>query len=332
VRRPHPGTPVRLLAACAALASAAACSGGDGAADPAAASVAGPDSVAGTTTAVAATAPPTTAAVPRFDPATCDDTPDVTVPPSEEPVTVVRPCTIPDELQIFVINEGRGRGAQNGDTLIVDYTGIRASDGEMFDMSYLRGVPLDFELGRGNVILGWDIGLLGARAGEVVRLDVPGDQAYGDSPPSDEIPPDEALTFLVQVRAVIPPVTADDAPLDLLVEPSEGATEVTWVDVTTGDGGAITPGSTAVVHVLLVRGDNLKVLLNTWERSDPLQILMADGQTLPGILTGLEGATVGTTRVISMPPAEAFGPEGEPGLGLPAGVDLIVVAEVVGVY
>ena len=94
----------------------------------------------------------------------------------------------------------------------------------------------------------------------------------------------------------------------------------------------MTPGSVAVVHALLVRGDNLTVLLDTWERSDPLQIVMSDGQSLPGILTGLQGARVGTTRIITMPPDQAFGDAGEASLGLPAGVDLIVVAEVVGVY
>ena len=81
-----------------------------------------------------------------------------------------------------------------------------------------------------------------------------------------------------------------------------------------------------------MRGDNEVVIFNTWERDDPLQIIMEEGQTLPGIFEGLQDATVGSLRVMAMPPAMAFGESGEPGLGLPAGTDLIVVAEIVGVY
>ncbi len=84
--------------------------------------------------------------------------------------------------------------------------------------------------------------------------------------------------------------------------------------------------------MLLVRGDNLKVLLDTWQRKDPLQLVMAEGQGLPGLIEGLQGARVGGTRVLTLPPDLAFGPQGDPGLGLPAGTDLIVVAEVVGTY
>jgi peptidylprolyl isomerase len=285
-----------------------------------------------TSAAPEGSAPVTSAAMPVVDPAQCEDVPDPREHPLGEMPTVLRPCSVPSELQVNVIHDGAGRAAENGDTLIVDYTGVLSETGDLFDTSYLRGVPFDFVLGRGGVILGWDIGLLGTSAGEVVKLDVPGDLAYADTPPSDDIPADAALTFVVEVRAVVPPTSAEEAPLDLLVDPSEGATVVGVVDQAVGDGRAILEGDTAVVHMLLVRGDNLTVMLNTWEQSDPLQVVMAEGQSLPGLITGLAGATVGSTRVITIPPDQAFGPDGEPGLGLPAGVDLIVVAEVMGVY
>jgi FKBP-type peptidyl-prolyl cis-trans isomerase len=293
---------------------------------------AGSDGSTSTSVATSGSAPVTSAAMPAVDPEQCEDVPDPRAHPLGEMPTVLRPCSVPSELQVNVIHEGTGRAAENGDTLIVDYTGVLSDNGNLFDTSYLRGIPFDFVLGRGGVILGWDIGLLGTSAGEVVKLDVPGDLAYANNPPSDDIPADAALTFVVEVRAVVPPTSAEEAPLDLLVGPSDGATVVGVVDQVVGDGPPIQAGDTAVVHVLLVRGDNLTVLLNTWEQSDPLQVVMADNQSLPGVITGLEGATVGTTRVITIPPDEAFGPEGEPGLGLPPGVDLIVVAEVVGVY
>ena len=264
----------------------------------------------------------------------CEDEPDPAdyvvgqIPPA------VRPCEIPTELGVHIIREGTGDPAADGDTIIVDYTGIRSETGLIFDTSYTRDVPLDFPLGRGGVIAGWDQGLVGATAGSAYKLDIPADLAYGDTPPPGDsgIEPGDALTFVIEVRAIIPPTTLDDAPLDLEIEPSVGATEVTTTDLTVGDGAPIELGKTAVVHMLLVRGDNEVVLLNTWERDDALQIIMEEGQTLPGLYDGLQGATVGTMRVITMPPVSAFGVGGEPSLGLPAGTDLIVVAEVVGVY
>jgi peptidylprolyl isomerase len=274
----------------------------------------------------------TTVPMPKTSLTECEDVPD----PADYPVgsipQALRPCASPTELVAQTFRPGVGRVAAAGDTLIVDYTGVRSASGEMFDSSYLRGIPLDFVLGQGRVIAGWDQGLLGTQAGQVVKLDVPGDLAYGNSPPSDDIQPGDALTFMVEVRAVVPPVAAADAPLDLVVTPSVGAKTLGIVDVTVGDGATVAAGDTAVVHMLLVRGDNLKVLLDTWKRSDPLQIVVADGQSLPGLIEGIQGAKVGGTRVLTLPPDLAFGPDGEPGLGLPAGQDLIIVAEVFGVY
>ncbi len=310
-----------------------ACSGDDDAttagpadtSDVSAATTEPPASTA-TTTESTATSPVVTSAQ------ECADLPDANRYAAGEIPPAIPPCTVPDDLVIHTIREGTGRAAEVGDTLIVDYLGITVEDGTVFDTSYSRGVPLDFPLGRGGVIAGWDEGLVGARAGSLLRLDIPNELAYGDSPPGDVIQPGDALSFYTEVRAVIPSVTADDAPLDLDVPASTGATELTVTDLEVGDGAAIEAGDTAVVHMLLVRGDNQVVLFNTWERDDPLQIVVEEGVTLPGILEGLEGATVGTLRILTMPPELAFGPAGEPSLGLPAGTDLIVVAEVVGVY
>lgn len=274
----------------------------------------------------------TTVPMPHIEPATCEDVPDPAAYPEGSIPQALRPCAVPAELAVHRIRDGIGREAQAGDTLIVDYTGVRSATGELFDTSYMRGIPHDFVLGRGSVIAGWEQGLTGARAGDVIKLDIPPDLAYGDTPPGDEIEPGDALTFMIEVRAVIPPVTEADAPLDLEVVPSDGATTLGIVDAALGDGAVVEAGDTAVVHMLLVRGDNLTVMLDTWKRRDPLQIVMVEGQSLPGLVQGLEGARVGGTRVLTMPPDLAFGPEGDPGLGLPAGVDLIVVAEIYGVY
>lgn len=307
----------------------AACGGGDDA------------SVATTATTGADTSPTSvdttaTSIVERPQPVDgCEDEPDPSDYVEGEIPQAVRPCEIPDALEIHPIRDGVGRNAEDGDTMIVDYVGIRAEDGTIFDDSYSRGAPIEFPLGRGGVIQGWDDGLIGSQAGSLVKLDIPADLAYGDSPPGGEdsdIRPGDALTFTIEVRSVIAPVTVEDAPLDLQIEPSIGATEVTVTELEQGDGDIADLGDTVVVHLLLVRGDNQVVLFDTWERSDPFQIILEEGQTLPGIFEGLQGARVGSLLSIAMPPADAFGEQGEAQLGLPAGIDLIAVVEVVGVY
>ena len=314
---------LRVVVAAAIVAGVAACGGGD---DDAGTTT--PDGGGtGTTQPISTTVP-----MPKTSLTECEDVPDPANYPEGSIPQALRPCANPTQLTVQTIRPGIGRAAAAGDTLILDYTGVRSATGEMFDSSYLRGIPFDFVLGRGGVIAGWDQGLIGMQAGSVVKLDVPSDLAYGNAPPSDDIQPGDALTFMVEVRAVVPPVSAADAPLDLLVNPSQGAKALGVVDVTVGDGATIAAGDTAVLHMLLVRGDNLKVLLDTWLRSDPLQVVIADGQSLPGLIEGIQGARVGGTRVLTLPPDLAFGPDGEPGLGLPAGADLIIVAEVFGVY
>ncbi len=96
-----------------------------------------------------------------------------TPPTNPDKPEVETPDEIPTELQVTVIEEGTGPEAQAGDTVIVDYVGIRSSDGVEFDNSYDRFEPIPVVLGQGQVIAGWDEGLVGVQAGSTVRLDIP---------------------------------------------------------------------------------------------------------------------------------------------------------------
>jgi peptidylprolyl isomerase len=266
------------------------------------------------------------------DSAATDDTLATEDPAAAKP-TVEVPAELPTELVITDLVVGEGPVAAAGDTVIVDYVGVRTADGTEFDNSYDRGIPFDVKLGDGRVIAGWDEGLLGTQAGGRRQLDIPAELAYGDSPPPGSvIQAGDALTFLIDVRAVVPAPDPADAPIDLELEPSDGATELGVTDVVVGDGAELEAGMTGIVNLLLVRGDNRAVLFDTWAEGDPFQIVIVEGGSLPGLVTGLEGMRVGGQRVLVLPPAEGFGEEGNPQLGLPAGRDLIVVAELVGVY
>ncbi|MFZ8997722.1 MAG: FKBP-type peptidyl-prolyl cis-trans isomerase [Ilumatobacteraceae bacterium] len=117
---------------------------------------------------------------------------------------VVIPESLPTELVVTTLIEGDGPAAASGDTVLVQYVGVRSADGTEFDNSYDRGSPFPVELGAGRVIAGWDEGLVGARAGERRQLDIPADLAYGDAGAGDVIQPGDALTFVIDVLEVTP--------------------------------------------------------------------------------------------------------------------------------
>ena len=259
-------------------------------------------------------------------------TSDTVAPPPTNPdkPEVEVPDEIPTELQVTVIEEGTGPAAEAGDTVIVDYVGVRTRDGVEFDNSYDRFEPFPVVLGQGGVIAGWDEGLVGVQAGARVRLDIPSDLAYGAEARGEIIGENEALTFLIDVRAVIQPPDPADAPTEAGVPASEGATETTFVDLVEGDGPELLAGQTGVINYVLFRGDNLVALENSWE-ADPVSVPTAEGG-FPGFVKGLPGMKVGGRRAIIVPPEDAFGPEGDPQLGLPAGSDMIIVVDLLGVY
>ena len=140
-----------------------------------------------------------------------ETTPAVTTPPggttaADETTgkpSVLVPDELPTELGVTVIEEGSGPEAAAGDEIEVDYVGVRSADGVEFDNSYDRGQPFSFTLGQGQVIQGWDEGLVGAQAGEVLQLDIPADLAYGDAD-RGTIRPGDALSFVIEVVSITP--------------------------------------------------------------------------------------------------------------------------------
>ena len=102
----------------------------------------------------------------------------------------------PDDLEITDLVDGDGPEATSGDTVKVHYVGVAHSTGEEFDASYNRGAPLEFRLGIGQVIQGWDKGVEGMRVGGRRRLVIPPHLAYGDRGAGAVIKPGETLIFV----------------------------------------------------------------------------------------------------------------------------------------
>jgi peptidylprolyl isomerase len=102
----------------------------------------------------------------------------------------------PAELQITDVWEGSGPEAKAGDRVQVHYVGVAYSTGEEFDASWNRGEPLEFQLGVGQVIAGWDQGVQGMKVGGRRQLVIPPDMAYGDRGAGRSIAPGETLIFV----------------------------------------------------------------------------------------------------------------------------------------
>ena len=109
----------------------------------------------------------------------------------------------PADLEIKDLWEGDGEIAGAGDFVKVHYVGVAFSTGEEFDASWNRGTPLDFQLGVGQVIQGWDKGVQGMKVGGRRELIIPAHLAYGDrGAGGGKIAPGETLIFVCDLVAV----------------------------------------------------------------------------------------------------------------------------------
>ena len=108
----------------------------------------------------------------------------------------------PGELEIVDLAVGDGDEAAAGQTVSVHYVGVAHSTGEQFDASYDRGDPLQFRLGVGQVISGWDTGVQGMKVGGRRRLVIPPHLGYGDRGAGGVIKPGETLIFVVDLLSV----------------------------------------------------------------------------------------------------------------------------------
>jgi len=165
-----------------------AISGGDDGDDSAAS-----DDAASETTTVPET-PTTTYSDPELaEEVLAREAPDPEPPPAD---------TAKDALEQTTVIEGEGEAAVEGDTVVVHYIG-KTSDGNVFDSSWERGEPYPVVVGpAGQVIKGWQEGLVGVKIGERRRLVIGSDNAYGPEG-RDPIPPDAPLAFEIDVVDIV---------------------------------------------------------------------------------------------------------------------------------
>ncbi|QEE50927.1 peptidylprolyl isomerase [Flavobacterium alkalisoli] len=104
-------------------------------------------------------------------------------------------------LRYKIIQKGSGKKAEKGKTVSVHYTGS-LDNGQVFDSSYKRKQPIDFPLGMGHVIEGWDEGIALLQVGDKARFVIPSHLGYGSRGAGGVIPPDATLIFDVELMDV----------------------------------------------------------------------------------------------------------------------------------
>ena len=100
-----------------------------------------------------------------------------------------------------IINKGTGKKAEKGKSVSVHYKGM-LTNGTEFDSSYKRKEPIEFPLGRGQVIEGWDEGIQLLQVGDKARFVIPSHLAYGERGAGGVIPPNATLVFDVELMDV----------------------------------------------------------------------------------------------------------------------------------
>ncbi len=197
-------------------------------------------------------------------------------------------------LQVTDLVPGNGLELTSGDYFSAHYRGwlyVDGQKGDEFDNSHARGEPLTVRLGRGQVIAGWDQGLVGMRVGGKRALIVPAELAFG-ARGSGKIPPHSPLMFEVEL-------------LDI---PS-----VTYEVLTPAEGPVAAEGDQIEIHFtawVVENGRKGRQFDSTRDRDQTFQFTLGVGHVLPGLDLGVTGMRVGEVRMVTVPSVLAYGSQG----------------------
>ncbi len=204
--------------------------------------------------------------------------------------------TLPSGVQYMDLVVGTGASAEKYDDVLADYTGW-LSDGTQFESSHDEGkIPLSFTLGTAQVIPGLDAGILGMKAGGKRRLIIPPDQAYGELGNGSTVPAYATLTYEVEMRQIMQPVTT--------------ASGLKYHEYQVGFGSPPNVGDTVVVNYTGWLTNGMKFDSSLDEGREPFSFAIGTGQVIAGWDEGLMSMCVGGRRKLIIPPELGYGEQG----------------------
>lgn len=208
--------------------------------------------------------------------------------------------------EVSTVKEGSGEPIQNGQLIRVHYKSFLADSAmTMFDNSYDRGEPLEFSLGAGQVIQGWERGLLGMKVGEIRKLSIPYQLAYGDRE-IGPIPPRSDLYFEVELVSAAPPLKPDDFSDSKKANWKKIENGVFYWDEKTGTGTQAAQGTRVQVHYTgwLASGRKFS---SSKDYGKPLTTVLGGGRLIAGWEIGLDGIAPGAVRWLKISPSMGYG-------------------------
>lgn len=237
--------------------------------------------------------------------------------------------TMPSGVEITIAQAGDGIRPQLGQKVTVSYTGM-LSDGTIFDQSQPEK-PMQFVLGSGQGIPGWHEGIAQLSKGAVATIVIPSDQGFGEQGLGGLIPPNEIITFDVEILYVV------DGPKPIVHElfDTEGKEVMTtnsglqYVIIEEGTGQQAVAGMTVQVHYHGALEDGTK-FDSSFDRGEPIEFQLGAGRVIPGWEEGIALLKEGAKAQLIIPPYLAYGEQGAPGV-IPPNSTLIFDVQLMGV-
>ncbi len=236
------------------------------------------------------------------------------------------------ELKIIDNKAGTGQAIVAHDTVTVQYVGCGQITAKQFDASWDSGQAATFSIDQ--VIKGWTQGLVGMKIGGQRTLVIPGELAYGASPTSPDIKPDETLVFVIDLVAI--KQAADPAVLEAINKrgkptvkvPDTAATELKITDDVAGTGAEVKAHDSVTVHYVGVGQVSKKQFDASWDRGKTIDFSI-DG-VIKGWTQGLLGMKVGGRRTLVIPGSLAYGAN-PPSTDIQANETLVFVIDLVAI-
>jgi peptidylprolyl isomerase len=223
-----------------------------------------------------------------------------------------RTIATPSGLRYTDLTPGKGDEAKPGDYVEVHSVGRLQSDDTQFENTYDSRKPVLFRIGSGEVIRGWDEGVVGMKPGGKRKLYVPAMLGYGDRNMGVLLPPNSDLVFDIELVRIVPGFKAEDL--------KEGTgQEARWMDL-------------VEVNYTGWLKDGGKKFDSNLDRGDPFvfQIGGRDPRLGGGVIRGWEGGVVGMKvggkRKLTIPAELAYGKDGRPP-SIPPDADLVFDVE-----
>ena len=217
---------------------------------------------------------------------------------------------------------GEGDSPEVGDKVVVHYTGT-LEDGTKFDSSKDRGQPFEFAIGVGQVIRGWDEGVITMKPGGNRILTIPSDLAYGERGAGELIPPGATLIFDVELIEVKKKFI--DTDFSLPGEEIKTESGLIMIEHVEGDGVKPQVGQVVFVHYTGMLADGTQ-FDSSHDRGQPIRFNVGKGKVIKGWDEAILDMRVGSKRTLVIPSELGYGQRGA-GRAIPPNATLIFEVE-----